>query len=55
MLIHNGETQSFEKFFKSRGEERFTMARKRGGACGVALFRPLTFLVEWQICCRQNP
>ena len=42
MLIHSGEKQCFEKFFKSRCEERFTMTQKRGGACGVALLRPLT-------------
>ena len=33
MQIHNGEKRCFEKFFKSRCEERFTiaMARHRGG------------------------
>ena len=30
------------------------MTRKRGGAYGVALLRPLTCLVEGQIYCRQT-
>ena len=47
MSIHNGEKQCFEEFFKSRCEKRFTMARQPSGACGVALVRTLTCLVEW--------
>ena len=40
MPIHNGEKRCFEKFFKSRCEERFTMARHRGGVVLRSLERP---------------